>query len=53
MIQGVTFASVGPMTHHLGTAWYGRQLRAIMEAGSFTFIVALFFSRLIRLFPPL
>ena len=52
MIQGVTFASVGPMTmigaQHGMTAIYG----AIIVAGLFTFIVALFFSRLIRLFPP-
>ncbi|MDU7871924.1 MAG: nucleobase:cation symporter-2 family protein [Veillonella sp.] len=52
MIQGVTFASVGPMTmigaQHGMTAIYG----AIIVAGLFTFIVAPFFSRLIRLFPP-
>ncbi len=52
MIQGVTFASVGPMTmigaQHGMTAIYG----AIIVAGLFTFIVAPFFSRLIGLFPP-
>ena len=52
MIQGVTFASVGPMTmigaQHGMTAIYG----AIIVAGLFTFLVAPFFSRLIRLFPP-
>ena len=52
MIQGVTFAAVGPMamigTQHGMTAIYG----AIIVAGLFTFLVAPFFSRLIRLFPP-
>ena len=52
MIQGVTFASVGPMAmigaQHGMTAIYG----AIIVAGLFTFLVAPFFSRLIRLFPP-
>ena len=52
MIQGVTFASVGPMAmigaQHGMTAIYG----AIIIAGIFTFLVAPFFSRLIRLFPP-
>ncbi|MCF0154904.1 MAG: purine permease, partial [Veillonella sp.] len=57
MIQGVTFASVTPMimigkAHGGGVdgmlAIYG----AILIAGLFTFLVAPFFSRLIRLFPP-
>lgn len=52
MIQGVTFAAVGPMAmigaQHGMTAIYG----AIIVAGLFTFLVAPFFSRLIRLFPP-
>ena len=52
MIQGVTFASVGPMAmigaQHGMTVIYG----AIIIAGIFTFLVAPFFSRLIRLFPP-
>ena len=52
MIQGVTFASVGPMAmigaQHGMTAIYG----AIIVAGLFTFLIAPFFSRLIRLFPP-
>lgn len=57
MIQGVTFASVTPMimigqAHGGGvegmTAIYG----AIIIAGLITFLVAPFFSRLIRLFPP-
>ena len=52
MIQGVTFAAVGPMAmigaQHGMTAIYG----AIIIAGIFTFLVAPFFSRLIRLFPP-
>ncbi|MDU7842024.1 MAG: nucleobase:cation symporter-2 family protein [Veillonella sp.] len=52
LIQGVTFASVGPMImigqqHDINTI-YG----AIIVAGLFTFLVAPFFSRLIRLFPP-
>lgn len=52
LIQGVTFASVGPMImigaqHDMPTI-YG----AIIVAGLFTFLVAPFFSRLIRLFPP-
>ena len=52
LIQGVTFASVGPMImigqQHDITTIYG----AIIVAGIFTFLVAPFFSRLIRLFPP-
>ena len=52
LIQGVTFASVGPMIligqQHDITTIYG----AIIVAGLFTFLVAPFFSRLIRLFPP-
>lgn len=52
MIQGVTFASVTPMiligVEHGMTAIYG----AIIAAGLFTFLVAPYFSRLIRLFPP-
>lgn len=52
LIQGVTFASVGPMimigTQHDMPTIYG----AIIVAGLFTFLVAPFFSRLIRLFPP-
>lgn len=52
MIQGVTFASVTPMimigAEHGITAIYG----AIIVAGLITFLVAPFFSRLIRLFPP-
>lgn len=52
LIQGVTFASVGPMImigaqHDMATI-YG----AIIIAGLFTFLMAPFFSRLIRLFPP-
>lgn len=52
MIQGVTFASVTPMIM-IGmeqgiTAIYG----AIIVAGLFTFLIAPYFSRLIRLFPP-
>lgn len=52
MIQGVTFASVTPMII-IGldqgmTAIYG----SIMVAGLFTFLVAPFFSKLIRFFPP-
>ncbi len=53
MIQGVTFASVTPMIligQQTGsmTAIYG----AIIVAGLFTFLVAPFFSQLIRYFPP-
>ena len=52
MIQGVTFASVTPMiligVEHGMTAIYG----AIIAAGLFTFLIAPYFSRLIRLFPP-
>ena len=52
MIQGVTFASVTPMImigqEHGITAIYG----AIIVAGLFTFLVAPYFSRLIKLFPP-
>lgn len=52
MIQGVTFASVSPMIiiglEHGMTAIYG----AIIMAGLFTFLVAPYFSKLIRLFPP-
>lgn len=51
MIQGVTFASVTPMimigTQNGITAIYG----AIIVSGIVTFLVAPFFSRLIRLFP--
>lgn len=52
MIQGVTFASVTPMIV-IGQqggmpAIYG----AIIAAGLFTFLIAPYFSRLIRLFPP-
>ena len=47
-----SFASVGPMIligqQHDITTIYG----AIIVAGLFTFLVAPFFSRLIRLFPP-
>lgn len=52
MIQGVTFASVTPMiligTEYGITAIYG----AIIAAGIFTFFIAPYFSRLIKLFPP-
>lgn len=52
MIQGVTFASVAPMIiigrDHGITAIYG----AIIIAGLVTFLIAPFFSRLIRFFPP-
>ena len=52
MIQGVTFAAVTPMiligTEHGITAIYG----AIIVAGLLTFLVAPYFSKLIRLFPP-
>lgn len=52
MIQGVTFASVTPMiligAEHGITAIYG----AIIIAGLFTFLIAPFFSRFIRFFPP-
>ena len=52
MIQGVTFASVTPMImigqEHGITAIYG----AIIAAGLFTFLIAPYFSRLIKLFPP-
>lgn len=52
MIQGVTFASVTPMVmigaEHGITAIYG----AIIVAGLFTFLIAPFFSKLIRFFPP-
>ena len=52
MIQGVTFASVTPMII-IGldqgmTAIYG----SIIVAGLFTFLIAPFFSKLIRFFPP-
>lgn len=52
MIQGVTFAAVTPMCliaaeHGLPTM-YG----AIILAGLFTFLIAPFFSRFIRFFPP-
>ncbi|KGF47839.1 uracil permease [Veillonella montpellierensis DNF00314] len=52
MIQGVTFAAVSPMImigmEHGITAIYG----AIIIAGICTFLAAPYFSRLIRLFPP-
>lgn len=52
MIQGVTFASVTPMIMigqaHGITAIYG----SIIIAGLFTFLIAPYFSRLIKLFPP-
>ena len=52
MIQGVTFAAVTPMiligSEHGITAIYG----AILIAGLFTFLIAPFFSRFIRFFPP-
>ena len=52
MIHGVTFASVTPMiligAEHGITAIYG----AIIIAGLFTFLIAPFFSRFIRFFPP-
>lgn len=52
MIQGVTFASVTPMiligTNHGITAIYG----SIIVAGLITFLIATYFSKLIRLFPP-
>lgn len=52
MIQGGSFASVTPMVMigqmHGITAIYG----AIMVAGLFTFLIAPYFSRLIRFFPP-
>ncbi len=52
MIQGVTFAAVTPMiiigkTHGM-TAIYG----SIIVAGLVTYLVAPYFSRLIRFFPP-
>lgn len=52
MIQGVTFAAVTPMiligTHHGITAIYG----SIIVAGLITFLISTYYSRLIRLFPP-
>ncbi len=52
MIQGVTFAAVTPMiligVEHGITAIYG----AIIVAGIITFLIAPYFSRLIRFFPP-
>lgn len=52
MVQGVTFAAVSPMiaigAQHGITTVYG----AIILAGLFTFLVAPYFSRLIRFFPP-
>lgn len=52
MIQGVTFASVTPMiligTQHGITAIYG----SIIVAGLITFLIATYFSKLIRFFPP-
>jgi len=52
MIQGVTFAAVTPMiiigqTHGV-TAIYG----SIIVAGAVTYLIAPYFSRLIRFFPP-
>lgn len=57
MIQGVTFASVTPMimiglAHGGGVAGMTAIYGAIIVAGLLTFLVAPFFSRLIRLFPP-
>ena len=57
LLQGVTFTAVAPMIA-IGTANGGGTdgLRAIygavIVAGVFTFLVAPFFSRLLRLFPP-
>ncbi|MFQ9506174.1 MAG: solute carrier family 23 protein [Veillonella sp.] len=51
MIQGVTFASVGPMATsvlNMATAIH----LCHHHSRYFTFLVAPFFSRLIRLFPP-
>jgi NCS2 family nucleobase:cation symporter-2 len=52
LVQGVTFASVTPMiiigqTHGV-TAIYG----SIIVAGAVTYLIAPYFSRLIRFFPP-
>jgi OHCU decarboxylase len=58
LLQGVTFAAVSPMIS-IGLAEGGGVpgLRAIygsvIVAGVFTFLVAPFFARLIRLFPPI
>src|SRR5215211_5775314 len=57
LLQGVTFTAVAPMIA-IGTANGGGVdgLRAIycavIVAGIFTFLIAPFFSRLLRLFPP-
>lgn len=53
LMQGVTFAAVGPMiaigTQHGITAIYG----ATIACGLFMILVAPFFSQLLRFFPPL
>lgn len=57
LLQGVTFTAVAPMIAIGNAAGGGTQgLRAIygavIVAGIFTFFIAPFFSRLLRLFPP-
>ena len=57
LLQGVTFTAVSPMIvigldNGGGTAGLVYIYGAVMVAGVFTFLIAPFFSKLVRLFPP-
>jgi uric acid transporter len=57
LLQGVTFTAVSPMIvigldNGGGTAGLVYIYGAVIVAGIFTFLIAPFFSRLVRLFPP-
>jgi len=53
VIQGVTFAAVTPMVIMAQTGGMTMIFGSVIVAGLFTFLVAPFFSRLIRFFPPI
>ena len=53
VIQGVTFAAVTPMVIMAKSGGMTMIFGAVIVAGLFTFLVAPFFSRLIRFFPPI
>lgn len=53
VIQGVTFAAVTPMVIMATSGGMPLIFGSVMAAGLFTFLIAPYFSKLIRFFPPL
>ena len=53
VIQGVTFAAVTPMVIMATTGGMPLIFGSVIAAGLFTFLVAPYFSKLIRFFPPI